>query len=643
MLGKTFPTAWFKRNLVPRQRWQPYPRYADRTDWNSLSAATRKNILDAGRRVRQQPWPALPATLYLEFARIGNRQQFEAPWFERRQQLDRLVLAECVEGRGAFLDAIVNALWSICEESTWSLPAHIPVAGLPDPAIPHVDLFAAETGSQLAWIHYLLADALNGVAPVIGPRLDREILSRILTPCLERDDFFWMGFKQRRVNNWNPWINSNWLSCNLLIEPDPDRRVRATAKILRSLAVFADTYPDDGGCDEGPSYWTRAGASLFDSLDLIHRATRGRLDFFKHPKIREIGRFIYRAHLADRWFLNFADAPALMSAPAARTYRFGLRIGDRAMQNFARSFLTDSASAASRASAPLLHALPDLFDSPRLRRGTACPPLPRDIFLPDTQVMVARSVTGSTQGFTLAAKGGHNAESHNHNDVGHFVVYQEGQPVLIDIGVETYTRKTFGKDRYSIWTMQSQYHNLPIINGIQQKEGYEFKARDIVYRATTKAAEFSLDIAGAYPPQAGLRSWRRTLRLDRNSGVILQDHFQCIRTPHALEWSFITPCQPVPGPKGIRLAPRTLPNARSTGSALLAFDSARLKARIESLPVRDPKLGSIWGNRLFRIRFQALQPQAQEMFSFGIGGTTSCPEQRRRAVSSTRAMHESQP
>ena len=77
--------------------------------------------------------------------------------------------------------------------------------------------------------------------------------------------------------------------------------------------------------------------------------------------------------------------------------------------------------------------------------------------------MAARSKDGSAEGLYLAAQGGHNAESHNHNDVGNFIVYADGQPAIIDVGVETYTAKTFSSQRYEIWTMQSAYHNLPSI------------------------------------------------------------------------------------------------------------------------------------------------------------------------------------
>src|SRR5690606_39553860 len=49
-------------------------------------------------------------------------------------------------------------------------------------------------------------------------------------------------------------------------------------------------------------------------------------------------------------------------------------------------------------------------------------PLLRDVWLSEIQVMAARDQGGTPDGFYLAAKGGNNHESHNHNDIGNFVV-----------------------------------------------------------------------------------------------------------------------------------------------------------------------------------------------------------------------------
>ncbi len=216
-----------------------------------------------GEEALATPLPDLPATLYLEFARNGNRSRFEARHKARRQMLHYLILAECVEARGRFLDAIANAAWAICEESSWCYPAHISAqaagGGLPDVNEPIVDLFAAETAVSLSWTLYLLDDELDLVSPRLRPRLAQEIDHRILTPFLERDDFGWMGFYQvtrtHRPNNWNPWINASVLTASLLVEPVATRRGQLVHKVLRSVDRFLLAYPADGSCDEGPGYW----------------------------------------------------------------------------------------------------------------------------------------------------------------------------------------------------------------------------------------------------------------------------------------------------------------------------------------------------------------------------------------------------
>ncbi len=135
---------------------------------------------------------------------------------------------------------------------------------------------------------------------------------------------------------------------------------------------------------------------------------------------------------------------------ALLVYRYGLRIGDAAMVDFGR-WLADRqhvgevgvVQGTGRLPPSLGRAIPDLFVLSDALTQPGHPPLLRDVWLPDTEVMVARDAAGRSDGFYLAAKGGHNDESHNHNDIGNFVVFIDGRPVLVDAGVETYTAKTF--------------------------------------------------------------------------------------------------------------------------------------------------------------------------------------------------------
>ncbi|HAT93972.1 MAG TPA: heparinase, partial [Sphingobacterium sp.] len=125
--------------------------------------------------------------------------------------------------------------------------------------------------------------------------------------------------------------------------------------------------------------------------------------------------------------------------------------------------------------------------------------------------------------FFFAAKGGFNNESHNHNDVGSFILYQDQQPLFIDAGVGTYTKKTFSDDRYSIWTMQSAYHNVPMINGADQSFGKEYKAEHVAFLPAQN--RFQLDIGKAYPKSANVEHWNRSYTLVQN-GLDIQDEFK---------------------------------------------------------------------------------------------------------------------
>ncbi len=246
-----------------------FPTAAERAGWEALPADAAAALVAAGERQLQTSWDVLPASAFLEFARSGNRSHYEAMRDRRRRKLQDLVLAECAESKGRFLDEIVNGIWLTSEETFWGVPAHLGAQkakiGLPDVTEPIVDLFAAETAALLAWTLYLLETHLQQVSRLIPERIRFETSRRILTPCLERN-FSWMGFNGPPPNNWDPWICSNWLTSTLLVEPDPKRRGAAIHKIVQCLDHFLNGYADDGGCDEGPSYWGRAGASLFDCL-----------------------------------------------------------------------------------------------------------------------------------------------------------------------------------------------------------------------------------------------------------------------------------------------------------------------------------------------------------------------------------------
>jgi hypothetical protein len=215
----------------------------------------------------------------------------------------------------------------------------------------------------------------------------------------------------------------------------------------------------------------------------LDQATNGQINVYKEALIQEMGHFIYRVHINGGYYINFADATGLIAPESTVIYRYGQAIGDSDMMSFgawaAQINPDGGAGGWGRPIESPMRWLRTIFSPAEMAQADAYPPQPRDVYLPEIEVMVARDQARSERGFYVAAKGGHNNESHNHNDIGEFIVFRDGLPLLVDAGVETYSRKTFSPQRYEIWTMQSGYHSLPTIDNHEQKPGEEFAARDV--------------------------------------------------------------------------------------------------------------------------------------------------------------------
>ncbi len=594
------------RTLLPPARFRPFPTAAQRRRWEELPDALRASWIAEGERFLGWQWPQLTATGFMEFARTGNRSNFERLSFARRGALATLVIAECVEGEGRFLDDIVNGIWAICEESFWGVPAHnYGPEPLPDVEEPYVDLFAGETAGLLAWTHYLLKERLDAVSPRITQRIRYEMRRRILDPYLERDDFWWLGFDpNRRVNNWNPWCHSNCLAAFLLLEDDGERRIAAVAKALRSLDIFLATYHNDGGCDEGTSYWSRAAGSLFDCLELFYTATGGAIDVYDRPLIAEMGRYMYRAHIDRDWFINFADGNARVHIAADLVYRYGRRIGDPNLMALGAYAHRLRPVSGLRHQDSIYRDLAAVFNYAELTAAPAEPPYVRDVWLDGIQVMAAREHGGTSAGLYLAAKGGHNDESHNHNDVGNFIVYVDGRPAVVDAGVETYTAQTFSSRRYELWTMQSSYHNLPSINGFQQLPGASYRAENVTCLQDERMAELSMDLQAAYPPEAGIERWRRTVRLVRGEGkarVEVDDDFRLTAPTADVVLHLLVAAEPVERGAGtIRLPALTI-----------RFAADALQPTWEPIELTDARLQRVWGDTLWRVLLRVTRPVSE--------------------------------
>lgn len=607
--------------LIPRDQWVPFPKIDDRDGWSKADQDMMKAYIKKAEAYLDYQWPSIPATKSLLIERTGDRDEYQSISFKKRVVLGTLVLAEIAENKGRFTDQIIDGVWSICEESFWGVPAHLPktkeYSGLMDVSNPFVELFSAETATFLAWVDYFIGDKLDAVSPQLRKRIYYETNKRIFEPLMTKyHGFMSSDASGRRPNNWNPWICSNWLNAVLLLEKDPNKRMEAVAKILVVLDQFLNPYPQDGGCDEGPGYWGAAAASLYDNISLLNLASNNAFSYvYQDAKFRNMGTFIYKAQISPAYFLNFADADPQPSMAADMIYRFGKDIQDADMMSFGAWYRTKEDG--SVGSFQYFRNLFALFIQNEYLHAQQGLPLPRDTWFPDLEVMIARDKQGSTDGFFVAAKGGNNDESHNHNDIGNFVVYYNGYPLLIDVGRGTYTRKTFSDQRYDIWYNCSDYHNLPTINGKDQLPGAEFKSRNVSYKFGNNYSSLTLDIASSYPKDAGVNTWVRNIRLNRWKNVQIEDVIQ-LSEAQSIVHHFMT-CYPAevakPGELIIHFAPKdSIAKDFIVNYNASIFDVSVEKIKLENM--EDKGILQKWGDTIHRINLKVKQPKSSGVQRF---------------------------
>src|SRR5260370_31268335 len=91
------------------------------------------------------------------------------------------------------------------------------------------------------------------------------------------------------------------------MEDKEDERVADVSRGIKVIDQYIDGLGEDGGCEEGPTYWTAAGGCVYDALNLLYDATCGELNFYYEPFIQKIGSYIYKTDISVKYFINVAE------------------------------------------------------------------------------------------------------------------------------------------------------------------------------------------------------------------------------------------------------------------------------------------------------------------------------------------------
>jgi hypothetical protein len=624
LLEKEMDLAGLHQVLVSQAAWKPFPQTP--AGWaRILPDSILKTLIEHGEACLSRPFNGVPASVTLDFFRNGNRTRYENLSFDKRNRLWGLVLAESAEGKGRFVDAILDGIWSISEETFWGASAHLFLQkggkGLPDAENPVVDLFAAETAADLAWADYFVGPELDSISPLVRRRIFYEVNRRIFIP-MQTAKYDWMGAgnTNAKLNNWDPWIMSNYLTAALLLEKDENKRTQYVYQVMQLTDQYINGLGDDGDCEEGPTYWGAGPGCVLDVLDLLKSASNGRIDIFGADVVRNMAAYIYKVHVSDNYFVNIGDAHPEVTPEPVMIRRFGRETGDTVMAQFG-AWLYALNHYGSRLGQQMFHRTRELFDFTDFYDISGVHSGFRDVgdaWLPDVQLMVSRL----DHGLFVAAHGGNNGKSHNHNDVGDFIVYADGQPVIIDVGSGTYTARTFSKDRYQLWFNTSAFHNLPTINGFQEGEGLADSATQVSYRvgrvsAAGPGAIMRMNLNYTYPARAGVKVWRRSVLTEKAGRITITDSCRASDTFDSLTQSFMTVAAVDIGVPGLIVF-----TAAGGKKVEMRYDARFWMAQKEDVPLTTPEdegLKETWRHRnITRIRLVSKSAVRHAVFQYTI-------------------------
>lgn len=439
------------------------------------------------------PLPVSPDELFLEFTRTGNRANYDRTALDRRGRLYALVLAECTEDQGRFLPDIEKAIASLCAEKTWVLSAHDKELKNFHGKIRDVDLFSAILGWNLALTERMLGDRLSAESrKLIRENVRRRVIEPFLAAARgETELCLWL----HSTHNWNTVCLSGCTGAALALSESKKERAEVIALAEHYSKNFLKGFAPDGYCSEGLGYWNFGFGHYVLLSETIRQATGGKLDLMLRPDARAPAIFGPAMRIIGGISPYFADCK-LNERPSTETAwyvnrRFGLGLAD--FNTFRlRGTLGNVFDAAIYN-----------FPSPDFAARIPGPVDPGQYgirsWFPDAGILIGRPVPGSASQFGVATKGGHNAEHHNHNDLGSYVVVVGNQPVLLDPGRETYTARTFSSKRYESKLLNSYGHPVPVVGGHLQKAGAASRAV-VLHREFADAADsVTYDLRSAYP------------------------------------------------------------------------------------------------------------------------------------------------
>lgn len=524
------------------------PAFWEKVRTSDAYRPMREELLAMWEKVGVDPIPASKYSVFTIYNVTGSRREYEEMYFYRRRSLNTAALLSLIypEEEKYFI-RLLDTMWAILDEYTWVLPAHMP--SFTENVVEFIDLFAAETGYALSEMSYIFGDRLP---PLIRSRIRAEIDRRIVAAYTGERRYWW----EKGTNNWAAVCMGSVGATFLYMHPEMVEAL--LPRFEATLACFLRGFPEDGICLEGFGYWHYGFGFFTCFADMLREFTNGRINYFADPKVKQIAKFAQRAFLTESCTVSFSDSGA------SGRYHIGLLhyLKDEYPNEIQLpprkySYTNDGCGRWC------LHLRAFLWFDESL--ADADPSATVTDYAPDAQWLIRK-----TPRYSFAAKGGTNAEPHNHNDLGTFIVAKDGAQYLWDLGSGTYNKAYFSSRRYDNFHACSRGHSVPIVGGKYQAPGAPHSAD-----ASYTDGVFRVEFHRGYDLPA-LTKLERAFSFTEDA-VTLTDTFVLDGDEPIVE-RFVTRSVPEITPDGVKVGPLLV---RAEGDTVASFEITHLGAKDE--------------------------------------------------------------
>jgi len=441
-----------------------------REHWDIIGKSPAfKNVISDAEKYQKEIIPLPTEEDYMRFYETLSKgrdyeaanKDYEDAYNKRRDRLYKLVLAECIENKGRFIEDIEMTILVICSaEPTWTIPWEDPDAEKFLGKNLTIDHLIARTAWDLATTSYWLGRKLSTETREL---LDLTVKLRVLSKFEEAilTDNYDLASWANSDGHRNADGHAAVVGTALALIDSAEHRAQYIAAAEHNVEKFLKMFTRDGYFQDGIWAWNEGYGSFILLAEMMYQATDGRIDMFKRPNIKETALYGPRMEIikgvyeifGDRWR---GDRPNLFpTAFVSMRFQMGLKdfeerapffgVGPGHLYNVGVYCFPNSATEKKGQPGEILTPPLETLRSEFALNG----------------VMVLRSGKKDSRELAVQLKGGNNEERGNHSDVGTYVVAFGGSKPLIDIGSRHYRRWSSGNIRMDSNFVNSFGHPVP--------------------------------------------------------------------------------------------------------------------------------------------------------------------------------------